>query len=71
MYFQKNCQESKTRYSPNANLVAGGFGGLCSLFVGYPFDTVKVRLQTSNSYKSAFDCLSKIVYNEGIPSLFR
>ena len=63
--------EWKTRLSPNANLVAGGFGGLCSLVVGYPFDTVKVRMQTSTCYKNAFECFRKIVIHEGALSLFR
>ena len=71
--FFQNEKEWRTRFSPNANLVAGGFGGLCSLVVGYPFDTVKVRLQTANNlaYKNSFDCLSKMVLKEGFMSLFR
>merc|ERR1711997_368549 len=72
---QTKNKEWKTRLNPNANLIAGGFGGLCSLAVGYPFDTVKVRLQTSanskTTYKSAFDCLKKIVIHEGAFNLFR
>ena len=60
-----------TRFSPTANLFAGGLGGLCSLVVGYPFDTVKVRLQTSSNYSSAIDCLKKIVIGEGFFALFR
>ena len=46
---------------------------MCSLVVGYPFDTVKVRLQTANNlaYKNSFDCLSKMVLKEGFMSLFR
>ena len=34
------------RQEPAANLLAGGVGGLASLVIGHPFDTVKVRLQT-------------------------
>ena len=34
------------RLDPNANIIAGATGGLFSLVVGHPFDTVKVRLQT-------------------------
>ena len=34
------------RLDPNANILAGAAGGLFSLVVGHPFDTVKVRLQT-------------------------
>jgi hypothetical protein len=29
--------------SPFKNLLAGGFGGMCLVFVGHPLDTVKVR----------------------------
>lgn len=29
--------------SPIKNLLAGGFGGMCLVFVGHPLDTVKVR----------------------------
>ena len=32
----------RLRASPGANLLAGGIGGLASLVVGHPFDTVKV-----------------------------
>ena len=28
-------------------LAAGGFGGICAVIVGHPFDLVKVRLQTA------------------------
>ena len=63
--------DAKTRFSPNANLLAGGFGGLCSLVVGYPFDTVKVRLQTSSQYHSAMHCFKSIIIKEGPMSLFR
>ena len=63
--------DAKTRFSPNANLVAGGFGGLCSLVVGYPFDTVKVRLQTCTQYNSAMHCFKSTIINEGPMSLFR
>lgn len=28
--------------SPLKNLLAGGFGGVCLVFVGHPLDTVKV-----------------------------
>ena len=32
----------RARREPLTNLVAGGVGGLASLLVGHPFDTVKV-----------------------------
>ena len=66
------------RSEPTVNLLAGGVGGLSSLVVGHPFDTVKVRLQTMRGsgcgppqYKNARDCLLKILRNEGAGTLFR
>ena len=67
------------RTEPSANLLAGGFGGLASLVVGHPFDTVKVRLQTMkadthgrhHNYANARDCFAKIVRQEGVSTLFR
>ncbi|XP_015788897.1 mitochondrial carnitine/acylcarnitine carrier protein-like [Tetranychus urticae] len=67
------------RVSHNKNLAAGGFGGVCLVFAGYPLDTVKVRLQTmstptagqSPTYKGAFDCAKQIVTKEGFTGLYR
>ena len=44
--------------------------------VGYPLDTVKVRIQTQNigsgvQYTGTFQCLSSIIKNEGVIVLFR
>jgi len=67
------------RAEPYANLLAGGVGGLASLVVGHPFDTVKVRLQTMRAceggaslpYANARDCFLKIVRHEGVCGLFK
>eukprot|EP00091_Calanus_sinicus_P020248 TRINITY_DN5430_c0_g1_i1.p1 TRINITY_DN5430_c0_g1~~TRINITY_DN5430_c0_g1_i1.p1 ORF type:complete len:294 (+),score=70.37 TRINITY_DN5430_c0_g1_i1:52-933(+) len=67
------------RSEPYANLLAGGVGGLASLVVGHPFDTVKVRLQTMKAkgggsslpYANARDCFLKIVRHEGVCGLFK
>jgi len=66
------------RLDPNANIVAGAAGGLFSLIVGHPFDTVKVRLQTmtmsgasARPYTGAVDCVFKMVSVEGFRSLYR
>merc|ERR1719234_575307 len=74
---QKSTLE-KLRASPGANLLAGGVGGLASLVVGHPLDTVKVRLQTMSAdtrgqvpYRSATHCLTTMVQHEGPSSLFR
>lgn len=55
------------------NFIAGGVGGTCTVIVGHPFDTVKVRLQTQPTPKpgekpiftGALDCVKKTVSKEG------
>lgn len=49
-------------------LVAGGFGGVCAVVVGHPFDLVKVRLQTADRgvYSSAMDVVRKSVARDGL-----
>ncbi|PHH64857.1 hypothetical protein CDD81_3923 [Ophiocordyceps australis] len=49
-------------------LAAGGFGGICAVLVGHPFDLVKVRLQTAERgvYSSAVDVLRKSVARDGL-----
>ena len=46
LFQQNNVVLPDKRDVPLANLLAGGVAGLCSLVVGQPLDTVKVRLQT-------------------------
>ncbi|XP_044525395.1 mitochondrial carnitine/acylcarnitine carrier protein-like [Gracilinanus agilis] len=65
--------------SPIKNFLAGGFGGICLVFVGHPLDTVKVKLQTQPKnlpvqlphYSGALDCFRKILAKEGIPGLYQ
>ena len=47
---------------------AGGFGGICAVIVGHPFDLIKVRLQTAEAgvYKGAIDALKKSVAKDGL-----
>ncbi|XP_028140362.2 congested-like trachea protein [Diabrotica virgifera virgifera] len=57
----------------------GGFGGICSVFVSHPTDTVKVRLQTMPVpkpgepplYSGILDCIKKSTKNEGIFFLYK
>jgi len=55
------------------DLIAGTMAGLVSKIIEYPFDTVKVRLQTTpEKYgNSAIRCFRAMVENEGYTSLFR
>jgi solute carrier family 25 carnitine/acylcarnitine transporter 20/29 len=50
------------------SLAAGGFGGVCAVVVGHPFDLVKVRLQTAERgvYSSAIDVVRKSVARDGL-----
>ncbi|KAL1492689.1 hypothetical protein ABEB36_010906 [Hypothenemus hampei] len=59
--------------SPWDYFVCGGFGGISTVLVGHPLDTIKVRLQTMPvpklgelpHYTSTLDCFNKIIKNEG------
>ncbi|KAG4304179.1 hypothetical protein PORY_002360 [Pneumocystis oryctolagi] len=54
-------------------LISGGFGGVCTIVVGHPFDIVKVRLQTSKSgfYTGSFDVVKKIFSQNGFFGLYQ
>jgi solute carrier family 25 carnitine/acylcarnitine transporter 20/29 len=39
--------------------------------VGHPFDTTKVKLQTSSQYKGAMDCVRQTIAKEGVRGLYR
>ena len=46
--------------------------GAAGVLVGYPLDTVKVKIQTQDVrngqalYKGTFDCFFKLVKNDGV-----
>ncbi|CAG8667485.1 6421_t:CDS:10, partial [Acaulospora morrowiae] len=53
-------------------VVAGTFAGWAQVTVGFPFDTVKVRLQTSGQwYHNAMDCCKSIIRNESFLGFYR
>ena len=47
---------------------AGGFGGVCAVVIGHPFDLVKVRMQTAERgvYSSAIDVVRKSIARDGL-----
>jgi solute carrier family 25 carnitine/acylcarnitine transporter 20/29 len=55
------------------NFLAGGVGGACTVMVGHPFDTVKVRLQTMPTpvagaaplYAGTLDCFKQTIARDG------
>ncbi|OOF92804.1 hypothetical protein ASPCADRAFT_8444 [Aspergillus carbonarius ITEM 5010] len=53
--------------------VAGVFSGIAKLSVGHPFDTVKVRLQTSHEghFRGPLDCVLQTVRKEGISGFYK
>ncbi|BFZ10655.1 hypothetical protein BsWGS_13694 [Bradybaena similaris] len=61
------------------DFIAGGFGGICTVFAGHPLDTVKVRLQTmpkplpgqTAMFAGTFDCLMQTVRKEGFFGLYK
>lgn len=40
--------DSNPNISPAKDFIAGGFGGLCLVIAGHPFDTIKVSLDRPN-----------------------
>lgn len=56
---------------PLKYFIWGGFGGFVSVLVGHPFDTIKVRLQTSTEYKGTLDCIKTTLKNEGIYGFYK
>ncbi|KAI8583911.1 hypothetical protein K450DRAFT_220554 [Umbelopsis ramanniana AG] len=57
------------------DLLFGSIAGLVGKFVEYPFDTVKVRLQTQSlsnpKYSGPLDCIMQTVKQHGIKDLYR
>ncbi|KAI4281593.1 MAG: hypothetical protein L6R38_003571 [Xanthoria sp. 2 TBL-2021] len=53
--------------------VAGVFSGISKLSVGHPFDTIKVRLQTSekSQFRGPLHCLAQTIRNEGARGLYK
>ena len=50
---------------------AGFISGSVSIFVGQPFDTIKVRLQTNSSFGGPLECLRHTLRTEGPRALFK
>ncbi|KAF2005538.1 mitochondrial carnitine/acylcarnitine carrier protein [Amniculicola lignicola CBS 123094] len=53
--------------------VGGAFSGVTKLAVGHPFDTIKVRLQTTEKshFRGPVDCLLQTLRNEGFRGLYK
>ncbi|SCU82702.1 LANO_0B07250g1_1 [Lachancea nothofagi CBS 11611] len=53
------------------DLVAGTAGGIAQVLVGQPFDTTKVRLQTSSAPTSAVEVVKNLEKNEGLRGFYK
>ncbi|KYR00278.1 mitochondrial substrate carrier family protein [Tieghemostelium lacteum] len=51
--------------------IAGTVSGAACLFTGHPFDTIRVRLQTSNTPVGIIDMFQKTVKYEGFKGLYK
>lgn len=65
--------EPVPQHAHYAGFVAGVFSGIAKLSVGHPFDTIKVRLQTSQSsqFKGPLDCMLQTIRKEGVAGLYK
>ncbi|GMM34679.1 organic acid transporter [Saccharomycopsis crataegensis] len=53
------------------DITAGTIGGIGQVLTGQPFDTVKVRLQSSNEYKGPMDVVKRLLANEGPAGFYK
>ncbi|KAF2251228.1 mitochondrial carnitine/acylcarnitine carrier protein [Trematosphaeria pertusa] len=68
-------ERSRPEKSPKnyRGFVAGVFSGIAKLSVGHPFDTIKVRLQTTDKshFRGPLDCLLQTLKNEGVKGIYK
>lgn len=53
------------------DFVAGAIGGVCGVAVGYPLDTVKVRIQTEPKYTGLWCCVRDMYRRERVWGFYR
>ncbi|KAK6336405.1 hypothetical protein TWF696_001964 [Orbilia brochopaga] len=53
------------------DIAYGSFAGMVGKVIEYPFDTVKVRLQTQSHFKGPIDCFTQGLRTDGITGLYR
>uniref|UniRef100_A0A9J8D0I0 Solute carrier family 25 member 47 n=1 Tax=Cyprinus carpio carpio TaxID=630221 RepID=A0A9J8D0I0_CYPCA len=54
-----------------ADFVAGSVGGAFGVAVGYPLDTVKVRMQTQTRDSGVWECVRRTCRTEGVSGFYR
>ncbi|KAM9355786.1 solute carrier family 25 member 47-A [Pholidichthys leucotaenia] len=53
------------------DFVSGSFAGACGVAVGYPLDTVKVRIQTQKQFTGIYQCVVSTLSKEGLYGFFK
>lgn len=53
------------------DILAGTSGGIAQVLVGQPFDTTKVRLQTSKAGTTLLDVVRSLIKNEGLLAFYK
>ena len=72
-----SAKEHAVIHSPLSYSIAGTVGGLISVIVGHPLDTIKVRLQAmeilapKRKFSGTLDCIMQTVRKEGAVALFK
>ncbi|KAJ8394214.1 hypothetical protein AAFF_G00047970 [Aldrovandia affinis] len=54
-----------------ADFIAGSAGGALGVAVGYPLDTVKVRIQTQRKYTGVWQCIRDTCKTEGVNGFYK
>jgi len=54
-----------------ADFVSGSIAGACGVAVGYPLDTVKVRIQTQRQFTGIWQCAVATFSKEGVQGFFK
>lgn len=70
----QRCRERKRQaITPREDLIAGTCAGIAICLVGHPFDTVKVRMQTSPTawFSSGLDCAIQTIGKESPLALYK
>ncbi|XP_010778316.1 solute carrier family 25 member 47-A isoform X2 [Notothenia coriiceps] len=53
------------------DFVSGSLAGACGVAVGYPLDTVKVRIQTQKQFTGIWQCAAETFSKEGVHGFFK
>mmetsp|Transcript_4366 Transcript_4366/g.7549 ORF Transcript_4366/g.7549 Transcript_4366/m.7549 type:complete len:318 (+) Transcript_4366:78-1031(+) len=68
---QASQNDAKPEDNSFKSLLAGGVGGICTVMVGYPFELVKVKMQTSEGGRSMGQVVRNTFRNGGVLAFYR